>query len=132
MPSKLLEQARFPRRDAQMMQLNLPLRPSESGRASEGGRVSMFIDAVEQRLTGGGDDCPKSYSSHPARRNAQASAQGEDRVQDGARAIRERPSINHRDWRSNALATTKKARPVGFNLQFSHHLAVDDGEMRRP
>ena len=45
-----LEQARFARIDAEMMQLHLRLRPGERRRPLEGGCVAMLVDEVEQRL----------------------------------------------------------------------------------
>ena len=63
---------------------------------------------------------------------AHAAAQGEDRIEHGADRVGERPAVDHRDRRSDAVAAAEEAGPVGLHLRLPHGLAIDDGEMRGP
>ena len=84
MPRQSLKQARFARGDAKMMQLHLSLGPGERRGARERSRVAVFVDAVEKRLATGGGNRPEGDSNSRARRNANASADGENGIEDGA------------------------------------------------
>ena len=79
-----LKQARFARGHAKMVQLHLTLRPGERRGARECGRVAVFVDAVEKRFARGGGDRPVGDANRRARRDANASTDGENRIEDGA------------------------------------------------
>ena len=83
-PGEALKQARLAGGDAEMMQLHLPLRPGQRRGARECGRIAMLVDAIEKRFAAGGGDRPEGDANGRARRDANASADGEDRIEDSA------------------------------------------------
>ncbi len=127
-----LKQPRLARRHAEMVELHLSLRPRQHRGARERGGVAMLVDAVEQRCAAGGGDGPKGHANGRARRDADAAADREDRVEDGADRIRQRPAIHHGDGRANAAAAAEESRSVGFEFGSADGFAVDDGQMRGP
>ena len=87
MPGKPLKQARFACGDAKMVQLHLTLRPGQHRGAREGGCVPVFVDAVEKRFATGRSDRPIGDANRRARRNANASADGENGIEDSPNRI---------------------------------------------
>ncbi len=132
MAGETLEQAGFARIDAEVVELHLRLGPGQRGRPLEGGGVAMLVDEVEHRLAGSCDHRPEGDAHDRAGRDPHAAAQGEDRIEHGADRVRQRPAVDHRDRRSDAVAAAEEAGPVGLDLRLSHGLAIDDGQMRRP
>src|SRR5208282_6125158 len=99
------------------MQLHLTLRPGERRGARERGLVAVFVDAIEKRFARGCSDHPKGDTNRRARRNAYASADGEDRIQYGADGNGERTAIRDRDRHPNIMAATEESRPVRLELR---------------
>src|SRR5271169_137637 len=132
MSGEPLKQARFARGDVKMVQLYLALRPGERRGACECGDVAVFVDAVEKRFATGGGNRPKGDSNSRARRNANASADGENGIEDGANRVRERPAVHDRDRRPDSVAATEESRPVCLEFRCADSLAVNDRQMRGP
>ena len=132
MPCKSLEQRSLAGRDAEVVELNLRLRPGERRSASESGRVTVLVGAVEDGLPRGRDDRPKSDPRGGARRNSNAATQGEYRVEHRADGVREGAAVDRRDRRVNTVSASEETRPVGLDLRLADSIAIDDGKMRGP
>ena len=132
MTGQTLKQTRLSRPDAQMMKLNLPLRPGERRGALVGGGVAMLVDAIEQGGARFGRHRPERDADCGARRNIDAAAQGENRIEHGADRIGQGPRVPHRKRRADAVPPAEEARPVGFELGLADGFAVGDAQMRGP
>src|ERR1700687_6284271 len=107
-----------------MVELPLGLGPSERRRPLEGGSVAMLVDEVKQRFARGCDHGPKVDSDNRTGCDSHAPPQGEYRIEHGTDGVRERPTVDRRDCRSDAAAATEESGPIGFHLRLSHGAAA--------
>jgi hypothetical protein len=75
---------------------------------------------------------PERDANRGARRDMDAATQGEDRIEHGASGIGQRPRVDHRERRADAVSPAEEARPVGFELRLADGFAVGDAQMRGP
>ena len=127
-----LEQACLARIDAEMVELHLGLGPGERCRPFEGSGVAMLVDEVKQRFPRGCNQGPKGDLDDRTGCDSHAPAQGEDRVKHGTHRVRERPTVDHCNRRSDAAAAVDEPGPIGFHLRLSHGAAVVDSEVSSP
>src|SRR6185312_648178 len=127
-----LKQARLAAIDAEMMQLDLRLGPSQGGRPLEARLVLMLVDKVYRRLAGRRDHGPKGDARRCAGRQPDPPAQGEDRVEHGPHPVRQGTAVAAGDRVVDAVTATEEARAVGLDFRISHCLAIDGSKMRRP
>ena len=90
-----LEQMGLIAHQTQVLQLRLGMGRRQGRRAIERGRFLMAVDEIDDFLAGFRRHGPERDRHRATARNLNAPAQGEDRVQYGARAVGERPSSKH-------------------------------------
>ena len=132
MVGETLEEMRFVGTDAEMMELDLGLRPRQGDRAFEGRRVVVLVGQVERFAARRRDQRPERYAHRGARRNPHAAAKTEDRIEHGTDRVGERPAVHHGDRRPDLAPAAEKTRPIGLELHVAHALAFHNGEVRRP
>ena len=132
MPGKTLIERRFAGRDTDMAQLHLRLGPRQRRRSIEGGDVAMLVGKVEHGLPAGGDHGPESHADDRPGSDADAAAEGEDRIEHGAGGAGQPPSVEYRAGSAGRTAAAEKTGAVGFDLGRADGLSIDDGEMGRP
>ena len=90
-----LEEVSFVGLDAQVMQLDLSLRPRQDRRAFERGRLAVFVGQVEDLLSRLGDDRGEDRVRGSAGRERDPAPEAEDRIQHRADRVREWMSVDH-------------------------------------
>ena len=90
-----LEIGRFFSRDVEMTQLNLGLGPSECLGAVKGAAVMVLVDHVKKFRARRCNHRPKCDPRHLARRDGDALAKREDRIQYGSNGIRKRSAVHN-------------------------------------
>src|SRR5690348_9484644 len=100
------------RGNPQMMELHLRLRPSERGRALVRHRVMMLVREVEHGLACRRRHRPERQSYRVATWDTHALAQAENRIEDRARGVGQRPTVMRRGGRSNGPPAPEKARAI--------------------
>ena len=83
-------------RHPEVMQLHLRPRPRQRQTALEAVGVVVTIRDLERRLAGRGDERREGHSGHRARREAQAAAQTENRIEHRADRARQRRVVHDR------------------------------------
>src|SRR5687767_8303102 len=132
MARQTLEQARFARGDAEIVELHLRLSPGKRRRPIEGSDVPMLVGEVEHRFAGWRNHRPEGDPHDRTGCDPNTTAQGKDRIKDCANGVRERPTVDDSERSTPAPAATEKSRPVGLDLRLADRFAVDGGKMRRP
>ena len=118
--------------NAEMVKLHLRLGPREGDGALESRWVVVFVGQVERFAARGRDQRPERDPRRGPWRKPDAAAKTEDRIEYGAGSVGERPAVNHRDRRTDPASASQETRPIGLELRAAHHLAFDDGDVRRP
>ena len=116
--------------DAKMAQLHLCLRPGQSGGAGKGRGVAVPVDQIKQRVRRGGNHGPERDAGHAARWNADAAADGKDRVKDCADGAGQGLVDHH--GRCQVAPPPDELRPVGFNLDRAGFRPFDHRDMGGP
>src|SRR5258705_4599887 len=132
MACKTLEEARFARVDAEIVELHLRLGPCQRSRPVVSGDIPMLVNEIEGGRTRWRHQSPEADTHDGARGNAHAMAQDEDRIKHRANRVRERSTVDDRERAPGAAAATEETGPVGLDLRLPHGLAVDNGEVRGP
>ena len=132
MAGETLEQRGLARIDAEVMELDPRPRPGQRGGTLEGRGIAVLVDNVEQRLARGSGHGPERNMNDRAGRDPHTAAQGKDWIEHNADRVRERPTIDHRDRPSDAIAASEETGPVGLDLLLTDGFTVDDGEMSSP
>src|SRR6185437_5563567 len=123
---------RFVLADAEMMKLNLSLGPGERGGAIERHSLVMLVCQIERFLPRGSNQCPECDAHGSPRRNPDATANADDRIEHGSDSVAQRGTRGHGDRRPSLPSTTDEAGAVGLELDLADALAFDDGKMRDP
>jgi hypothetical protein len=87
MAGQTLEQTRFARSDAEIVELHLRLRPGKRSHAIEGGYVPMPVGEVEHRFAASRDHRPECDPHDCTGCDAHTAAQSKDRIKDRASRI---------------------------------------------
>ena len=131
-PGQALEQRRVRRRDAQVAQLDLGLRPRESACPGEGVRIAVLVQQVERLLSRRCRNGPVGHPDRRAGRHAHAAAQREHGIEDRADRVGQPPSALHADRPADFVAAAKESRAIGLELERPCQLALDDGLVGDP
>ncbi len=119
-------------RDAEMAKLDLRLGPGQGHGAVVGRGLMMPVRQIEGFAPRRRDHGPIGHTDRHSRRDQDAVAQAEDRVEHRAGRIGERPVGIHGLRRAQPKAAPDEACPVGLELHLAHRLALDHGEMGGP
>ena len=115
-----------------MPQLDLRLRPGEARHAVERRGVPVLAGERERLLPRVGDDRRQMHARRRSGRQNQPATQTEDRVEDGARRVRQGTALLDRDRFPDASSAPEKARPVGLVLHGPGHFPLDRHDLGRP
>ena len=129
---KALEQHRFVPGDAQVVELHLSLCPRKRGGALIRRRIAVLVRQVEHLATRWCGQGPERHARRGAGREPHAAAEAEDRVEHGSVGARKRATVRDCDGRAKLPAAPNETCTVRLELQFTIHVAFDDGEMCRP
>ena len=114
-PGQALEEMRLIGADAEVMQLNLGLRPGQRGRAREGGRIAVLVGQVQRRLPAGRDQRREGHADGRSGLDAHPLPQADDRIQDRPGGIAERPALARRRA-ADLMAAPEEPGAVGLPL----------------
>ena len=120
------------RRYSEMMELNLSLGPGQHGCTFKRRNIVVLIGEADHLVARTSEQRPKRHANGRAGRDADASADAEDRIEDRPDGVRKRPTAADGNRRADAVATAKEARPVGLKLQFAAGLAFQYGQVGGP
>ncbi len=127
-----LEVACFVRRDTQVMQFHLALRPGERRGTIERRRVTVLVHQVQHLLSRRGDQRPERDPCRGPRGESHAAREAEDRVE-------HRSDRSGREWiarqcRGGARlpAASDEGGAIRLEAPGPDGVALDDGEMRSP
>jgi hypothetical protein len=90
------------------------------------------LSATSSASLRGSDQRPERHPRRGSGGDPNAAAQAEDRIEHVADRAGERPAIDHRDRRTDAVAASEEARAIGFELAGADLLALDDRQVHRP
>ena len=118
--------------DAEVMELDLGLRPRQDRRPLERGRLAVLVGEVEDLVAGSGDDRREDRVDRRAGGERDPAAEAEDRVEHRADRVRERMPVDDRDRRADRPAAAEEAGAIRFVLDDPARLLLDRGDVRRP
>src|SRR5215208_2112463 len=111
-----LEEVGLVRFDAKVVELDLRLSPGEGGCALERAGLTELVGQIQDVVPGLRDDCRERHAGGRARREPNAAAKAEDRIEYGADRVRKRPTVEDRNRRSDRPAAAEEAGAVCFVL----------------
>ena len=132
MPCETLEQPGFARRNADVTKLHLCLGPRKRRCTLERSDVTVLVDKIEQQFARRCNDRPEGDPYRRTGSDTNTAAHREDRIEYGARRARKCPPIECRHRCPDTAAASEKSSPVGFDLDFSTALAIQNRKMRGP
>ena len=129
---EILEQVGLVRVDSKMVQLYLRLRPRQGDRAIEGRRVAILVGERHGGVPRGGDERREDQVGTFAGPEAHATSEAHDRIEHGARGVRQGPAVDHRHRGADASSAPEESRAVRLELSASAGLALHQNNVGRP
>ena len=127
-----LEQHRFVPCDSQVVEFHLPLCPRKRGGALIRRRIAVLVRQVQHLAARRCGQGPERHARRGSGREPHAAAQAEDRIEHGSVGARQRATVRGCDGRADLPAAPDETCAVRLELQFTIHVAFDDGEMCGP
>ena len=127
-----LEQVRLVGVDAEVLQLDLCLRPRQDRGALVDGGLAVLVGEVQCVRPRCGDAGRERRVDRGARSQADPVPQTEDRVQHGADGVRQRPPVDDRHGGSDGMIPAEESSAIRLVLDHPAGLGVDRGDVRGP
>ena len=86
---------------------------------SKAAGVVVLVGQVEHFAARGRDQRPERDPRGGPRRQPDAAAKTEDRIEYGAGSVGQRPAVNHRDRRADAAPASQETRAIGLELEIA-------------
>ena len=118
--------------DAQVMKLDLCLRPGKGRGSLEGGWFPVLVGQVQCRFARFGKHGREDHVSGASGREVDPATEAEDRVQDRPHGVREGTPIDHRRRPPYRMTTAQEPGPVGLELDGSGRVVLDRRDMCCP
>ena len=118
--------------DAEVVLLNLRLRPRQRRGAVERRRIAILLGEAEGLRARRRDNRREGGAYGIARRHSHAAAQAHDRIEHRAGRVGEGLAVDHRRRRSDPAPAAEEPRSVSLPLQLADRVALHDRHMGQP
>ena len=127
-----LEEVGLIRADAEVVLLNLRLRPRQRRGAVERRRIAILLGEVESLLARRRDERREGGAHGVARRESHAASQAHDRIEHRAGRVGEGVAVDHRCGRPDPAPATEEPGTVSLPLQRPDWIDFDDRHVGQP